>query len=342
MASIKEIAKLAGVSVKTASGALNDQASIRMSDETRLRVIEVANQQGYRPSFAAQAMRLGALPLVGVVSDGAINSPYAADIMRGLEKSLASERLTSITTMLRGDIEESVEWLEQFKPRSIIYVSGFYRRVSIPKHMVGRILVLVNCRDADDVIPSIVADELQGGRDLTQFLIDAGHRRIGYVSLPGLDASTVRLEGVATALEQAGLHLDPAHVFPATSRARYFDGEAGSVDAPLRALLAAGQLPDALICGNDRVAMDVYAAAARLGISVSETLSVCSFDNQVELARRMDPPLTSMALPHRRMGAIAGRVCAAKDTPAHGHTLAFRLVQRQSHRVRKPEENKGI
>jgi len=96
-------------------------------------------------------------------------------------------------------------------------------------------------------------------------------------------------------------------------------------------MMAGSPRPDAVLCGNDRVALEVYGALHRLGIVIPDDVAVASFDNQVDIAARLDPPLTTMALPHRLMGrraveAITGSWAFSKPI----EELPFRLVERRS------------
>ena len=95
--------------------------------------------------------------------------------------------------------------------------------------------------------------------------------------------------------------------------------------------MAAERRPDAILCGNDRIALEVYGALRRGGWRIPQHVSVASFDNQVEIAARLDPPLTTMALPHREMGRRAGEILAGVGSPPEDvEEIPFRLVERAS------------
>jgi DNA-binding LacI/PurR family transcriptional regulator len=115
------------------------------------------------------------------------------------------------------------------------------------------------------------------------------------------------------------------------SRALYTDRAHSLVRAHVHDLMHRPNPPDAILCGNDRVAMEVYAALRRCGATIPDDVAVASFDNQVEIASRLDPPLTTMALPHRAMGRQAAQILLAEDrAPVGVQKLPFQLVERAS------------
>jgi len=120
-------------------------------------------------------------------------------------------------------------------------------------------------------------------------------------------------------------------VLPAVGKAVYSDRAPSLVATHVHELMKGPRPPDAILCGNDRVAMEVYAALRRSGATIPDDVAVASFDNQVEIASRLDPPLTTMALPHRAMGRQAAHILLAEDRPPVGvQKLPFQLVERAS------------
>jgi LacI family transcriptional regulator len=148
-------------------------------------------------------------------------------------------------------------------------------------------------------VPSVVPDEVGGGRTATEELIRHGHSRIGFLNnVDDIPATRGRLEGYRAALRDAGLPFDQRLVVEGRS-----DTEGGLQAA--RKLLSATDRPTAVFCFNDRMAMGAYHAAAELGLRIPEDLSVVGFDNQELIAEGLRPGLTTVALPHYEMGAWA-------------------------------------
>jgi DNA-binding LacI/PurR family transcriptional regulator len=205
----------------------------------------------------------------------------------------------------------------------------YHKEVALPPELADHIGVMINCRDASGRVTSLVPDEEAAGHTITSHLIDAGRRRIAFINLPGLLAGELRERGFRTALNEAGL--EPVAVLPAVKRAVYADRARSLVVQHITELMAGPDRPDAILCGNDRVAMEVYAALRKVGAGIPDDVAVAGFDNQVDIASRLDPPLTTMALPHRAMGRMAAEILQAAEPPERGlKLLPFQLVERAS------------
>jgi DNA-binding LacI/PurR family transcriptional regulator len=331
-ASLQDIAKRAGVSVKTVSGALHG-GSARMSEETRERIRAAAEELGYVTNLAAQSMRRGWMPLIGVVADELITTPFATEIMRGLDNAARkADMAVFATTMGAGrDVSAVVEEIRRFRPKAIGYAAMYHKVVALPEALIGEVGVMINCRDASGRIPSLVPDEEAAAAEITGLLLESGRRRIAFVNLPGLLAGELREAGFRRALAEAGLDADAAPVLPAVRRAVYSDRAHSLVGQHVADLMARSDPPDAILAGNDRVAMEIYAALRRVGAQIPDDVAVASFDNQIDIASRLDPPLTTMALPHRAMGRMAAEMLLAETPPWEGvRKLPFQLVERAS------------
>ncbi|RUM17231.1 LacI family DNA-binding transcriptional regulator [Rhizobium phaseoli] len=331
-ASLSDIAIRAGVSVKTVSGALHG-GSARMSEETRQRIKEIAEELGYVTNFAARSMRQGWMPLVGLVADDLITSPFATEIIRGLDGAVRAADMAVFAMTLGGhrSIASILDEMRRFRPRAIAYAAMYHKSVDLPREFADVVGVMINCRDANDRVTSLVPDETGAALEITNYLIDAGRRNIAFINLPGLLAGELRELGFRRALDQAGIDGAGAIVLPAVSKAIYSDRAHSLVATHVQALMNGPRRPDAILCGNDRVAMEVYAALRREGAAIPDDVAVASFDNQVEIASRLDPPLTTMALPHRAMGRQAAQILLAEDrAPVGVQKLPFQLVERAS------------
>ncbi len=328
--SLNHVATAAGVSAKTVSGALHG-GSAAMSAETRERIRVIARDLGYVPNLAARGMRQGRLPIIGVIADGLITAPFATDIMRGFDNALRVEGLSGVVSSLGADrdIELAVAELERFIPRAVAYASMYHRVVEVPEGSPVRLMI--NCRDAGGRIPSLVPAEAEAARTLVSHLFARGRRRLSFLNLPGLLAGVLRAEGYCAAHDDAGSAARLDRIRPATAGRLYTDRARSLVGEHVAALLAEREPPDAIVCGNDRVALEAYNALRRLGRRIPDDVAVASFDNQVEIAARLDPPLTTMALPHRVMGRRAAEILLDKRLPKEAvEEISFRLVERSS------------
>jgi LacI family transcriptional regulator len=199
-----------------------------------------------------------------------------------------------------------IQALRQRQVDGFLYATMYHREVALPD-AVGEVpTVLLDARSSDSTVPSVVPDEVAGGRTATEELIRHGHSRIGFLNnLDDIPATRGRLQGYKQALKAAGLTFDPRLVVAGRS-----DTEGGLQAA--QKLLSATKRPTALFCFNDRMAMGAYHAAAELGLRIPQDLSVVGFDNQELIADGLRPGLTTVALPHYEMGAWAVEALIAR------------------------------
>jgi len=182
---------------------------------------------------------------------------------------------------------------------AIIYATMFHRIVEPPAALREAPWVVLDSRTTDARDSWVVPDEDGGAYAAVNLLIEAGHQRIGYLmDIHRTPAALERLEGYRRALSDAGLEYDPGLL--AEDRDTPFGGHAAAAG-----LLALPDRPTGLFCYNDRMAMGAYRAARQAGLTVPDDLSVVGFDNQSQIAPWLDPPLTTVQLPHEAMGRWA-------------------------------------
>lgn len=330
--SLRDIARRLGISAKTVSGALND-SGIRMSEETRQRVIKLAEELGYRPNTIARGMRTGVMPIVGLLAHGVATQPFATEILRQFDNRLRVHDLAVVVTTVRGG-DSTVTGLEELKrlmPQKIVYASMFHQAIKLDLGLRHEVSVMLNCFDTERQVPSLVPDEEEAAYRATTLLRDRGRKRIAYFNLPGLIAGTLREQGFRRALHDAGLPVDERWIRPATKGRVYSDRARSFVQQTVSEWFEEKQAPDAIVCGNDRVALEVYFALNRLGRRIPDDVAVISFDNQVDIAARLDPPLTTMALPHREIAKLAAEIVIGTRQGQPGIAkIPFRLVERLS------------
>jgi LacI family transcriptional regulator, galactose operon repressor len=317
---IKDVAAAAGVSTATVSHILNRVEGKRISPETRQRVLQVAEELGYAPNGLARGLRLQRSQTIGFVSDEIATTPNAGRIILGAQEAAAAEGLVLLLVNTSGDAElerTSIDMLLQRQVDGVLYAAMYHRIVRLPESLRSTPTVLLDARTDDPAIPFVVPDEVKGGYTAVRELIDHGHRRIGMtVGTADIPALHGRIEGYRQALAEAGVAYDPALV---SSEAVPVGSVAADVDAGYQAarqLLTADQRPTALFCFNDRMAAGAYRAAAELGLSIPDDLSVVGFDNQELVSEALYPALSTVQLPHYEMGARAvTQLLALTGTP---------------------------
>ena len=300
---IRDVAKLAGVSITTVSHVLNDTPQMRVAGETRARVRAAAKTLGYGPNRAARALRTNRSGLIGLLSEEIATTPHAGRIILGAQNAAREHDLTLV--IVNADREsgdshrDDVQTLIDRQVEAVLYATMYHRQVSLPPNLRGLPAVLIDSTDRAGLVPAVVPDEVGGAVAAVTHLVEAGHRRIGFLNNDDdVPATHERLVGFRQVHAEHGLPLDESLIVQAPS-------ETLPGYALAREVLARPDRPTALFCYNDRMAMGAYRAAAELGLDIPRDLSIVGFDNQELIAANLFPGLTTVALPHYEMGAWA-------------------------------------
>lgn len=298
-ATMADVARKAGVSRTTVSFVLNDAEHANIPASTRQRVLDSATALGYRPNAAARALVSQRSGLYGLVTE-IVTSPFAVDVIKGSqEQAWENDKFLLIAPSDHGreSSEHAIEKLLDQQVEGLIIAATWHRAVIVPEIAHQRPCVLVNCFDADGAVPSIVPDEVGGGRRAARALLDFGHRSIGHITLtPGIPGQEGRLSGFRSELLAAGVTLPDERIITG-------DGTAESGYRGASLLLDSEQPPTAIFCGNDRAAMGAFDAIKERGLRIPDDISVIGYDNQDHLADQLRPGLTTVALPFVEMGA---------------------------------------
>jgi len=325
---IKDVAAKAGVSTATVSLVLNDATGTRIPERTAVKVRAAAEALGYTSSALASGLRRQVSSIVGLISDEIATTPYA---VRMVEAAGDVCRQTGNLLMLVNtgdDVEverDAVRALRQHHVDRFVYACMHHKLVELPDGLATGTVIL-DGYEVSGTVPAVVPDEFQGAYDAVRELVDHGHTRIALLSDSDESAAEpLRRAAYLSALDDAGIELDPALVV----RALALPGTAEAATYELWESAA----PTAIFCYNDRMAVGVYRALRRLGLSIPDDVSVVGFDNMEIIAPELDPPLTSVQLPHYEMGLWALRRLlglSAEDEGPWPYRMPCPLVRRQS------------
>jgi LacI family transcriptional regulator len=301
---MKDVARLAGVSQTTVSFVLNNLAEAGIPDETQQRVWEAIEQLGYRPNAMAQGLRRQRTNTIGFITDEIATTPYAGQIIEGAQDAAWDNDRILLVVNTKGNLaieNRAIEMLLDRKVDGIIYATMYHQPVNPPLVLREVPTVLLDCFAEDRSYPSVVPEEVGGGRKATEYLLQKGHRRIGFINHPHIIPATAgRLQGYQEALAAFGIPFDETLV--CTDKAESEGGYDGTMS-----LMQLPEPPTAIFCFNDRTAMGAYDALRKLGLAIPENVAVVGFDNQEIIAAHLYPPLTTMQLPHYAMGEWAVR-----------------------------------
>jgi LacI family transcriptional regulator len=300
MATIKDVAKLAGVSFKTVSRVINRGPYVR--DEVREKVLRAANTLEYRPLHHARQMRTQRSKVFAFLSDNIATTPFAGQIIQGAQDAAWQRGMLLLTFNTDSDPAKEAAAVEVALERGvegIIFATMYHRAVQVPNAAFRLPLVLVDCFARNGQVRSVVPDEFNGGLLATKLLLEKGHRRIAMINADQkYVAAAGRFRGYRRALEEFGVPIDPELV--RTGDWWQDDGYEHAL-----ALLRRKQIPTAIFCANDRIAMGVYDALKEKSFRIPEDVSVVGFDNQELLAAHSRPPLTTVRIPFFEMGSWA-------------------------------------
>jgi LacI family transcriptional regulator len=326
-ATIRDVAAAAGVSIGTASKALNGQGRLR--PETRSRVTEAAERLGFAPNVLAQGLLGGRTYTVGMITTDSFGR-FSIPVMLGAEDALGAGQISVFMCDTRDDPDREQFYLDRLVSRRVdgLIVTG--RRIEPrPALEVGRrfpvVYAMTQPLDGDD--PAILPDDEGGAVTAARHLLDVGRRRIGHVTGPErFLAARKRAAGLSRVLAGAGVPFAAEEVL-------YGEwSEHWGRDAA-RILLTADPATDAIFCGSDQIARGVADGLRALGCRVPDDVAVVGFDNWAPMANGADPPLTTVDVCLEEIGRLAGQhlLAAIGGEPERGvSTVPAHLVIRDS------------
>ncbi|MDM0017592.1 LacI family DNA-binding transcriptional regulator [Variovorax saccharolyticus] len=293
---IRDVAQAAGVHVSTVSRALNPDKRGLISAEVLKVVEEAARKLGYRPNRAASALRTGRTHTIGVLVPD-ITNPVFPPILQGIEASAAARGyfvfVTNVVdpTLARPIVERM---LAQRVDGLVLAIATRDDPLVDYIAKAGMQAVLVNRADESGRLPAVVSDDRLAMKLAVDHLVSLGHRRIGHLAGPqNVPTGVGRRQGVEQALRDRGLELACVEACEGYSR------EAGRV--AMQKLLEGHERPEAVVCCNDLVALGAYDVLRAHGIRVPQDISITGH-NDMPLVDMVNPPLTTIRLPHRELG----------------------------------------
>jgi LacI family transcriptional regulator len=318
-ATIREVARLAGVSLGTVSRVVNDKSSVRSS--MRARVLTAMEELSYVPDAVAQSLRTQATWTIGcIVSD--IANPLFAGAVSAAESALNEARYTMVLTASHDSTERELQILTLFQRRRLDGLIMTVARESDPRVPTQlrslKMPVVLLERALPIEIDAVATDHYTGAYHAIRYLLTIGHRRIGMITV-----TTEALPGRERARGYRQAHLDAACPIDESLTAHHgLSAEYGSIAA--HGLLSGRNPPTAMLAGAGQM-IGVIRAARSLGLEVPRDLSLISFGD-TELCEIHAPPLTVVRWDHRHTGqAAAGLLLSRLSGPRREHALKVLL-----------------
>ncbi len=297
---LEDVAQLAKVSTATVSRCLNDPS--RVSEATRKLVMEAVNKLGYAPNFGGRALAVKRTDTFGAIIPTMENAIFA----RGLQ-AFQEELEKNGITLLVSSSSYSPE-LEEKQIRALI-ARGADALLLIGHERTPQSYAMLDNMQIPHVIAwslgessgrtSVGFDNRKAMRSLTAEVLQLGHRNLAFISAPraGNDRARDRCLGVLDAMAEHGL--DPGSLTILETPYSISNGATA-----FETLLDAKDRPTAILCGNDVLAAGALMRAREKGLRVPQDVSITGFDD-IEIAQILSPGLTTVHVPHRKMGHLA-------------------------------------
>lgn len=297
---IKDIAKVGGVSHTTVSRALRGHPAI--SEETAGRIRQIADELGYVPNTVARGLKTNRSGALGVIVRRIVD-PYFSEVLSGIEDTLYAEGYSLFLAASNRDPEREeaiVRAMSERRVDGVIICStqvGAAHRQQLERFGVPT--VLINNQAAEDITHSVYHDDAFGSSQLTEHLLNLGHTRIAYLgNKRGGRTSDERRHGYKQALLKQGLTAQSELIVDGPNGL----AEGGATGA--HQLLDMEERPTGIVCYNDVMAIGAMQALQEAGLSIPFDCSVTGFDN-IELAAFTNPALTTFDQPKYDIGRQA-------------------------------------
>jgi LacI family transcriptional regulator len=338
---LSDIARDVGVHVSTISRALNPRSPHAVSPDLADKIRRVSQRRGYRRNAAAYLLRTNRSRTIGVIIPD-ITDPVFPPIIRGIEDGLAQHDYVAILANTDGDPRRQTQAIDALQPRGVdgLILASVTRHDRPVSAIAAATPVVTISRQTDDIrFSSVVHDEEDGIGQIVRHLVSLGHRRIAAIAGPQtLSTGFKRYASFVRHSDVLGLDRKRQPV----SFARAFNETEG--ERCTEELLASGGSFTAVACANDRLALGAIAGFRRHGIACPKDISITGF-NDMLLADRLSPALTTVRVHHHKAGVEAARLIvdiieSAAAEPRH-IVLPVELIVRASARsVREAAELK--
>ncbi len=332
-ASVKDVARAAGVSLGTVSNVLNRPHLV--TEPTRRRVEAAMAELGFVRNESARQLRAGRSRTIAYIMLDATN-PFFADVAGGIEEAAEAADLALFSCNSDNRLDREATYLQRLEQQRVqgVLVTPVDPEADLLLQLPARgtpVVVVDRTRAGTDLC-TVAVDDVLGGRLAVEHLLDLGHERIAYVGGPErIGQVRDRREGACQALADAGLPEDRLVLVPTTALSVAEGLGAGERIAGM----PASSRPTAAFCANDLLALGLLQRCVSLGVRVPHDLAIVGYDD-IDFAAAAAVPLTSVRQPRRALGRTAAELLLEEATdPDHQHRQVVftpELVARSSTR----------
>lgn len=343
MATLKDIARETGLSISTISRVINDPTSTRASEESKRKIWKAVRMLGYVPNASARQLRLGEgteqVPAAGnkilaclTTRPFASTDPFFNEITQAVS-SAAIQRgyvLKYLISSYNMDPREILKSLTDDHIAGIIILGKAKTELLVYLHQHFNVTIYCSLNPKENFrYNQVVCDGFSASKAAVQYLIDRGHKKIGYV---GELVDEVRYKGYHSALKENGLEFSWKHII---------ESELGMDSAcnRVKKKLQLDDLPTALFCANDATAIGTMKALKEMNLSVPQDISVIGIDD-IEMSRYVSPMLTTVYIPKTDLGTVSAQMLIDLIEEHYSSVmkieLPYTIIERQTVRRIRP------
>jgi LacI family transcriptional regulator len=335
---ITDVAKNAGVSIKTVSRVVNKEPNV--TDKTRAKVDKAIEALGFLPNLSARSLAGNRSYSVGLLYENPHEFSYMRDVLNGVFKTCTDGGYSLLLRPCKFPASQLMKdirlFLQQVRVDGVILAAplGDVKEVVELLQSQGILFAQIAPKRENPDWTWVQSDDLEASNTLTDYIVSLGHKRIGFIKgHPDHGATRLRYKGYRSSLKRHGIEFDTSLVSPGL-----FDFESGKKAA--HSLLSLEEPPTAIIASNDDMASGVIHVAHELGLKIPESLSVAGFDD-TPLASQLWPRLTTVKQPIFEMASLVTKLLIDDirgiiDSDHH-ENFAFDLIVRESTaRLNKP------
>lgn len=327
--SIKDVAKEAGVSIATVSRVLNDIDVV--NEDTKKKVLDAIKKLGYRPNIVARSLKTQRTKTIGILVPD-ISNQFYPEIVRGAEDVSNIYDYNVILCNSDLDIEKEKEYLRVLKEKmvdGVLYMSSSLRDEIL--ELINELdlkTVLVETKDKEGLLPSVIIDNVKGSYDSTMYLIKKGIKEIAFIGTEkgNMNAWSDRYVGFEKAMNEAGIEIDEDLVYFNSMKVK--TGYEG-----VQHFLSTKKNFKGIVCASDDIAMGAINSLRDNGLTVPTDVSVIGFNDNFA-ASIFYPKITTISQPTYDMGSVAMRMLIKmlnqKGLEQPHFVLEHQLVERES------------
>lgn len=333
---LKELAKLANVSVSTVSRVINKNDTRSASLETRNKIWRLVRETNYIPNVTAQNLKKGetntattktySISCIFARTSEGISDPFFSQVFQGIEHEAIKRgcNVTGVFSALEFNKNNTYDDIVRSNPDGIILLGRYPKALMAKLRSKFKNIVYTGLNRVNDSCDQIICDGYAAAQMAVEKLHALGHINIGYI---GEMSNEARYKGYFDMMLKLNLPLVKNYVIDTTQSIK------GGYDSGLKIAKLGSKLPSAIFCANDITAIGVMKALDESNIKIPEEISIISIDN-VEMCQFVSPMLTSIDIPKEDLGRFALKTLL--DRIEGGHHLPikveipFKLVQRES------------